>query len=138
MLDFCFQLTATFYWMAYRTLELDPGLSLQIHLFILSFKILYISPIKLKLLFFKQYFFTLFIPLIPLPTSYRHNHHTVVHTHESFFLFAQSLHPLNSSSYLSAPQAVGCLLSSTCSPKIAPRQPDDKVKLYLFLPSEGR
>ena len=30
-----------------------------------------------------------FSPLIPLSSS---NHHTVVHVHESFFLFAQSLH----------------------------------------------
>ena len=33
----------------------------------------------------------LFIPLIPPPPS---NHHTVVRVHESFPLFAQSLHPL--------------------------------------------
>ena len=31
-----------------------------------------------------------FSPFILPPTS---NHHTVVHVHESFFLFAQSLHP---------------------------------------------
>ena len=38
-----------------------------------------------------MYFFPLpFSPLTPPPPS---NHHTVVHVHESFFLFAQSLHP---------------------------------------------
>ena len=39
-----------------------------------------------------MYFIVFFpLPFVPLKL---HNHHTVVYVHESFFLFAQSLHPL--------------------------------------------
>ena len=34
------------------------------------------------------------LPLVPLYAPSPSNHHTVVHVHESFFLFAQSFHPL--------------------------------------------
>ena len=41
---------------------------------------------------FKKYI--IFITFFPLPFSAPSNHHTVAHVHESFFFFAQSLHPL--------------------------------------------
>ena len=48
----------------------------------------------LKIFKFLLYFFHYhLVPLFPTPPS---SHHTVVHVHESFFLFAQSLHPLTS------------------------------------------
>ena len=69
-------------------------------------------------LFFNFYFWykiissSLFYCMFPLPFSpltlpLPCNHHTVVHVHESFFLFAQSLHSLNAPSQL-----------SPCSPSI--------------------
>ena len=56
-------------------------------------------------------------PLMPpLPS----NHHTVVHVHESFFLFAQSLHPLTSTPLVVVllsiyDPALIFLVSSVCS-----------------------
>ena len=48
-------------------------------------------------------FFLIFSPFTPPSPS---NPHTVVHVHESFFLFAQSLHPLLSPDYIIKPLAM--------------------------------
>ena len=73
------------------------------------------------ILFFKKYLLHFFhyhlVPLYPPP---RHNHHTVVHVHESFFLFALPLHSLTSPHLavilLSICESVSIfLVSSVCS-----------------------
>ena len=53
-------------------------------------KIILFSKSHLKKLIFIVFFSSPFSPFI-LPTP--SNHHTVVHVHESFFLFARLLHP---------------------------------------------
>ena len=58
-------------------------------------------------LIFIVFFHLVFSPLMPLPPS---NHHTVAHVHESFFFFAQSLHPLTS-----LPQDIICCPSMSLS-----------------------
>ena len=50
-----------------------------------------LTQLKTFYLFICIIFFPL--PFIPLILPSLHNHHTVVHVHKSFFLFAQSLHP---------------------------------------------
>ena len=49
-------------------------------------------------LFFLKIFYCIFSPLpfSPLKSSHPSNHHCIVHVHESFLLFAQSLQPLTS------------------------------------------
>ena len=58
--------------------------------------------------------------LVPLYSPSPRNHHTVVHVHESFFLFTESRHPLKSPTFschsLSTYESISILLvSSVCS-----------------------
>ena len=72
--------------------------------------------ILLAICFFPRLYFLFiyFIVFFPIPFSLHiclsHNHQTAVHVHESFFLFAQSFHPLPS-----LPQWSSCSLSMSMS-----------------------
>ena len=54
-----------------------------------------VENFSLLLLYFFHYHLSPLQSLPPPPTTFPHNPHTVVHVHESFFLFNRSLHPLN-------------------------------------------
>ena len=56
-------------------------------------------------------FFGIFsITMYPSSTPSPHHHHSVVHVHESFFLFARSVHPLTSH-----PKLLACSISMSVS-----------------------
>ena len=59
------------------------------------FQLAYCHWYRLCLYFLIYNLYSIF-HLVPLYLPPPSNHHTVVHVHESFFLFAQSLHPLTS------------------------------------------
>ena len=77
-----------------------------------------VSFFQYWLVFFFRYFLIqsllYFFPLLfsSLIALHPRNHHTVVHVHESFFLFAPSLHPLTSLPYQ---QLSFCTLSMSLS-----------------------
>ena len=76
--------------------------------------ILFPCPLTLEdfniYIFFNAFFPLPYMPLI-LPTSSTCYHHTIVHVHESFFLFAQFPHPLTTPS----PELSACSLSVSLS-----------------------
>ena len=85
------------------------------------YQVLFIYSFFFLIYFFKIYTLLYFFHyhLLPLYTPPPSNHHTIVHVHESFFLFAQSLHPLTtptSCHLFSIYKSVSVsLVSSVCS-----------------------